>query len=128
MKITIKDMKEVDDNYLIEYLVEKEEGVYNNIVETILIPISETNDMDDDEVLTLGYDRIKQLAIRVFSAIEYNDEDDNPVGFKIKRKPIPEPTVYVPDPLESLVPSFMELEKAEYIVKLVDALIELEVI
>lgn len=83
MKITIKRDKVIDSNRTLEYLIEREQGTYNNIVESVTFNSAEISGMTEDEIKTFGYIKLKSLAKRVFEAIEILNEPDNPVGFTL---------------------------------------------
>lgn len=77
MKISILEQ----NGTTFEYLIEREKGHYNNIVERITL--ESVDGLSADEIKTLGFIKLKPIAIRVFEAIEPLDEIDNPVGFEI---------------------------------------------
>lgn len=83
MKIIIRSDTVIQDDRIIEYLIEREQGQYNNIVETVILPISELVGLSEDEIKTLGYLKIKPTAVRVFAEIEPLSEIDNPVDFEL---------------------------------------------
>lgn len=81
MKIIINSISA--DNTEIEYLIERELGTYNNIVETVKLTTAEIAGLTVDEIKTLGFKRIKHVAVRVFEQIEPLAETDNPIGFTL---------------------------------------------
>ncbi|MHB8065015.1 MAG: hypothetical protein ACYDG2_20750 [Ruminiclostridium sp.] len=66
-----------------EFLVEREQGMYNNCNLSITLADVEVQELTDDEIKTLAWLRVKSTAIRVFEQIEPLNEPDNPIGFEL---------------------------------------------
>lgn len=77
MKITVLNQ----EGNTLTYLIEREQGPYNNIVEPITL--TNTEGLMENEIKTLGYIKLKPLAKRVFEVIEPLDEVDSPIDFEI---------------------------------------------
>lgn len=77
MKITVLGQ----EGNTLTYLIEREQGQYNNIVEQITL--TDTEGLSQDEIKTLGFIKLKPLAKRVFEAIEPLDESDTAEGFNL---------------------------------------------
>lgn len=79
MKITL--LRQEQNN--IEFLVERENGTYNNCNLLIELSESETQGLTENEIKTLAWLRVKPTAIRVFEQIEPLNESDNAAGFEL---------------------------------------------
>lgn len=79
MKIEIVTQKQ--NNF--EFLIEREQGMYNNCNLSIELTEKDIEGLSQDEIKTLAWLRTKPTAIRVFEQIEPLDEPDNPIDFKL---------------------------------------------
>lgn len=79
MKITIMNQ----NKNCFEFLIEREQGMYNNCNLAVELTNGEVQDLTEDEIKTLAWLRVKPTAIRVFEQIEPLDEQDNSVGFTL---------------------------------------------
>ncbi len=106
MKIQI--VKQEDD--LIEFLVEREEGTYNNCNLTALLTSDEIEGLTEGQILQLAWNKVKHIAYRVFNQIEPLNEDENPIGFHFgDLPPIPPPPPSQPSEIEILQQAIAEL-------------------
>lgn len=79
MEITIVSQNDIN----FEFLIEREQGMYNNCNLFIELTGDEVQGLSANEVKTLAWLRAKPTAIRVFEQIEPIDEVDNPIGFEL---------------------------------------------
>jgi DNA-directed RNA polymerase subunit L len=106
----------------IDFLIEREQGTYNNVNVSAIFTDEEISGFSENQVKTLAYNKVKDIAIRVFEQIEPLDEVDNPVDFSLVELPVVEQTpVVVAD-----MPSQIEVEFAEYVIATEDRIAELE--
>ena len=74
----------------IDFLIEREEGTYNNVNVSATFTDDEIQGFTEDQIKTLAYNKVKDVAIRVFTQIEPLTESENPVGFKLVKLPVVE--------------------------------------
>lgn len=79
MKIQILEQ----ENNKVHFLIEREEGMYNNVNVISEVTDLEVVGLSEDEVKTLAYLKVKPIAVKVFSQIEPLNEGDNPVDFEL---------------------------------------------
>lgn len=83
MKIKIINHIQNELNHIIEIRVEQELKPFNSLNKFVEIPKLKTEGLSDDEICTMAYKQIKNLAIGVFKKVEYVEESENCEGFKI---------------------------------------------
>jgi hypothetical protein len=86
LKITIVKQKANQ----IEFLIEREQGMYNNVNVSATFTDEEIVGLTQDQIKTLAYNKVKDIAIRVFAQIEPLNEVENPVGFNLVELPVVE--------------------------------------
>lgn len=67
----------------IKFLIEREQGTYNNTEEIAHFTVAEIEGLSANEIKTYAWYKVKPIVIRVFEQIEPLDEADNPIGFTL---------------------------------------------
>lgn len=100
----------------IEFLVEREKGMYNNCNLTAEFNHYEIEGLTQNQINQLAWDKVKHVAYRVFNQIEYLDESENFIGFEVEPLPIP------PEPEPIIITEPVDEEK----IAMAEAIIDLE--
>lgn len=112
MKIII--LEETENS--IEFLVERERGIYNNCNPIATLYPHEVKGITKGQIYQLAWDKVKHIAYRVFNEIEPLDEGENPIGFHFEALPVPP----LPDPV--IVDEYVDDEK----IAMAEAIIDLD--
>lgn len=112
MKIQI--IKEGEN--FIEFLVEREQKMYNNCNLTTTFTNEEVEGLTEGQKYQYLWDKVKHVAYRVFNQIEYLDEPENFIGFEVEPLPIP------PEPEPIIITEPVDEEK----IAMAEAIIDLE--
>lgn len=83
MKIKIVNHRQDQQKHIIEVRYEQETLIKNSVNCNVTLYKGETENLSIDEIYTLAYHRTKSEMERVFRAVEYQEEELNPVEFKI---------------------------------------------
>lgn len=100
----------------IDFLVEREEGMYNNVNVTAEFTNEEIEGLTQGQIYQLAWDKVKHIVYRVFEQIEPLDEPENFIGFEVEPLPIP------PEPEPIIVDEYIDEEK----IAIAEAIIDLE--
>lgn len=112
MKITILNQEQNS----IDFLIEREEGIYNNVNVTAELNDYEIEGLTQGQIYQLAWDKVKHIAYRVFNQIEPLDEEENFIGFEVENLPI------LPEPEPVIVDEYIDEEK----IAIAEAIIDLE--
>jgi hypothetical protein len=91
MKITIVRQEQ----NRIDFLIEREQVMYNNVNVSATFTDDEVLGFTDNQIKTYAYNKVKNIAIRVFAQIEPLSEMDNPIGFSLVDLPMVEPNLNI---------------------------------
>lgn len=83
VKIEIIKHNDLEDFHEIEVRVEQETGINNSYNKTVKIEKAIADSLDNDELYTLAYYRVKDNIIEKFKSISYEEEEDVSIDFKI---------------------------------------------
>ncbi|MCT4631965.1 MAG: hypothetical protein N4A76_04405 [Firmicutes bacterium] len=83
MKIKIVNHKQDEQKHMIEIRYEQETLIKNSVNCNVTLYKGETEHLSVDEIYTLAYHRTKSEMERVFRAVQYEEEELNPIQFKI---------------------------------------------
>lgn len=100
----------------IDFLVEREKGIYNNVNVTAEFTNEEVEGLTQGQIYQLAWDKVKHIVYRVFEQIEPLNEEENFIGFEVEPLPIP------PEPEPIIVDEYIDEEK----IAIAEAIIDFE--
>jgi len=100
----------------IDFLVEREEGMYNNVNVTAEFTNEEIEGLTQGQIYQLAWDKVKHIVYRVFEQIEPLDEPENFIDFEVEPLPI------LPEPEPIIVDEYID----EEMIAIAEAIIDLE--
>lgn len=120
MRIELKGYEQTDTRHIVDLFIEREQGKYNNLPQTVEFLNSEVEGLTKDQVVTKAWLQVKPTALLVFNRVwecrnspqqpviedipEYDENGNIVWGERVDKTPINE------DCLESAVSPLAEVE------------------